>query len=563
MSNDITQNSSPGALIIGRWPEGAIVYQVYPRSLQDSDGDGIGDLPGVTKRLDYLQELGVNAIWLSPFYPSPMADFGYDIADYCDVNPMFGTLDDFRALQAGCQQRGIKVMVDLVPNHSSDDHEWFQASRRSRTNRYANWYIWRDAKGFREDGTPIPPNNWKDALTGGPAWEWVEAREQFYLHGFDVRQPDLNWSNAQVREAIKEAMRFWLRLGVDGFRVDAVYWMAKDPLFRDDSPNKEYVEGTDPPYESLMHDNSRGWPAVYFYLAEMDGVLKEKEFQDKPRFMVTEAYPEGHNPVDSYLEFYAGVDPLVAAPFNFEGIMLGWEAGPWHRFLRSFHEALLQQSPLCVPSYAFGNHDQPRLASRIGEPQSRAAAVMEYSLPGMIFVYNGEEIGMVNVDIPKDKVQDPAALNDPAKGMGRDPSRTPMQWTSGPMAGFTDGDDTWLPLAPDYTERNVEMQSKDPDSHLSLYRRLGELRNSSDALRHGDIRVLELDAPHVLGFVRTYNHERLLTMVNFGAQDISVNVPLQVQEAVVSSISSDIPAIDDDERDLIRLRPHEAVIYRL
>lgn len=566
----VANTTDPGAKVIGRWPEGAIVYQIYPRSLQDSDGDGIGDLPGITGRLEYIKSLGVNAIWLSPFYPSPMADFGYDISDYCDVNPLFGTLDDFKALMAAAERLELKVMVDLVPNHSSDEHPWFKQSCRSRTNRYANWYVWRDAKNHdhvADGATPLPPNNWRDALTGGPAWQWVESRQQFYLHGFDVKQPDLNWTNSLVREAIKEAMRFWLRLGVDGFRVDAVYWMAKDPLFRDDSPNPEYVEGQDPPYESLLHDNSRGWPAVYAYLAEMDQVLKEKEFQAKPRFMVTEAYPEGHNPVAAYLEFYAGVDPLVAAPFNFEGITMGWDVQGWRRFLRNFHTALRDLSPLCVPSYAFGNHDQPRLASRFGEPAARSAAVLLLTLPGMVFIYNGEEIGLRNVDIPPEMVQDPAAKNDPAnaeKRMGRDPSRTPMQWTAGHQAGFTDGDSTWLPLAPDYKQRNVESQSIDAGSFLSLYRQLGGLRNRSDAIKHGELGVIESGAPQVLAYVRSYGDERYLVLVNFGEEAAGCQPELAagIEECVLSSVPRS-RLLTGKNFATVALLPHEAAVFAL
>ena len=288
------------------------------------------------------------------------------------------------------------------------------------------------------------------------------------------------------------------------------------------------------------------------------GVLKEKEFQDKPRFMVTEAYPEGHNPVDAYMAFYAGVDPLVAAPFNFEGITLGWDPAAWRRFLTTFHEALRHQSPLCVASYAFGNHDQPRLASRLGEVKARAAAVMLLTLPGMAFIYNGEEIGMHNVDIPADMVQDPAAKNDPAKAMGRDPSRTPMQWTAGHQAGFTNGDSTWLPLAPDYQTRNVESQAQDPSSFLSLYQTLGRLRNGSDALRYGDIKVLDITTPHVLAFVREYDSQRYVTIINFGDTPAEYRSPIDLLEQVVSSLPVDAGS---NQEGVVRLRPYQAVVY--
>jgi len=544
-----------------RWMDGAIVYHIYPRSLQDSNGDGIGDLPGIIQRLDYLKGLGVNVIWLSPFYPSPMADFGYDVADYCNVDPMFGTLDDFKRLQQAASERDIKIMVDLVPNHTSDDHAWFQESKKSRDNQYSDWYIWRDPKPGSEQGTPLPPSNWLDALTGRTAWQWVEERQQFYLHSFHTRQPDLNWSNPAVREAIKQAMRFWLDIGVSGFRVDAVYWMAKDPLMRDDPSSPDYVEGVDGPYESLSHDNSCGWPAVYAYLSEMAQVLKEEAYRDEPRFMVTEAYPERHNAVADYLDFYMGVDREVAAPFNFEGVSLPWDAAPWQRFLKAFHATLSAFGPECVSSYAFGNHDSPRLASRIGELQARSAAVMLLTLPGMAFIYYGEELGMQDVQIPLDRVQDPAALGDSAKGQGRDPERTPMQWTADAKAGFTTAE-PWLPLASDSAARNVASESDNPASSLSLYRQLGRLRNQSEALRYGGIEVLDLPSTNVLGYLRHAGDEQYLVFINFADSQQDIDYPsYAIDEVVVSSNASRSAQDYDDKR--ISLQPYEATVYKV
>lgn len=546
--------------------DGAIVYHIYPRSLQDSNGDGIGDLPGIVQRLDYLKDLGVTTLWLSPFYPSPMADFGYDVADYCAVDPMFGTIGDFKLLLEESRLRDIRVIIDLVPNHTSDDHEWFKQSRTSRDNRYADWYIWREPRPGSEHGTPLPPNNWLDVLTGRSAWEWAEGRQQFYLHSFHTRQPDLNWSNPEVRDAIKDAMRFWLDLGVSGFRVDAVYWMAKDPLMRDDAPAREYIEGEDGPYESLRHDNSCGWPAVYAYLSEMAQVLKEDAYRDEERFMVTEAYPERHNAVASYLNFYMGVDREVAAPFNFEGVSLPWEADVWHRFLKTFHTTLNAFGPHCVSSYAFGNHDKPRLASRIGEQNARSAAVMLLTLPGMAFIYYGEELGMQDVPIPVGQVQDPAALGDPAKGQGRDPARTPMQWSDGPNAGFTDGK-PWLPVSGDYATRNATAQADDPASSLSLYRQLGALRNRSDALRYGGIEVLDLASAHVLGYVRHDDAEHYLVLINFSdtGSEVDCGPTYQVRSRLVSSAGT--AGMDTTNTQLVAsrlyLQPHEAVVFEV
>lgn len=548
------------APVIHRWPEGAVVYHIYPRSLQDSNGDGVGDLPGVTSRLDYLQSLGVTALWLSPFYPSPMADFGYDVSDYRNVDTAFGTLDDFKQLLAEAGARNLKVIIDLVPNHTSDEHLWFQASRQSLSNGYSDWYVWRDGR-FDDSGNRRPPNNWLDALTGRSAWQWDDERQQYYLHSFHTRQPDLNWANPLVRDAMKKVMRFWLDLGVDGFRVDAVYWMAKDPLLRNDAPNENYIEGKDAPYESLDHNNSNGWPAVYSYLNELASVLKEKAYRQKNHFMVTEAYPERHNPVADYMAFYGGVDPKVAAPFNFEGVSLPWEARAWHRFLKSFHRALASASSECVASYAFGNHDKPRLASRIGAEAARSAAVMLMTLPGMAFIYYGEELGMTDVYIPPEKVRDPAALGDPAKAQGRDPARTPMQWTAAKNAGFTEAAEAWLPVADDYKTNNVEVQSADPASSLSLYRTLGALRTGSEALRYGSIKVHTVAQPNVLAYTRSVGDESLLTIVNFS--DESAEFELDVEATLGACLVSSDPQLPKIHGKTILLLPHQATVFTL
>ena len=543
-----------------RWPEGAIVYHVYLRSLQDSNGDGIGDLPGIVQRLDYIASLGTNAVWLSPFYTSPMVDSGYDIADHCDVDPLFGTLSDFKHLLAEAHGKRLKVIIDLVPNHTSDEHEWFIQSRSSKDNPRASWYIWKDARARQEDGTPIPPNNWRSALTGGSAWEWDETREQFYLHSFDVKQPDLNWGNTAVREAMKDVMRFWLNLGVDGFRVDAVYWMAKDPLFRDDSMSLDFVEDEDPIYEALAHNNSRGKPAVYARLTEMASVLKEEKYQLLKPFMVTEAYPERHNPVAAYMAFYEGTDPTVAAPFNFEGVALPWDASSWHRFLKTFHTTLREFDPKSVASYAFGNHDKPRLVSRLGADAARSAAMMLLTLPGMAFIYYGEELGMQDVAIPPEQVRDPAAQGDP-KHRGREPARTPMQWTDGKNAGFSTADHTWLPVDPAYRQQNVAAQSADPDSFLSLYRTLGSLRNSSPALRYGTIEILETGERDVLAYLRVHkdDNRRYVVLINFSGETVTCRPGFVLRELLFSSnLQTKLAHVAKGE---VKLLPHEAALF--
>jgi alpha-glucosidase len=540
-----------------RWPEGAIVYQIYPRSFYDSNGDGIGDIPGVTKKIDYLKDLGVNAIWLSPFYPSPMADFGYDVADYCDVDPIFGNLADMEELIREAHGNDIKVIVDLVPNHSSDEHEWFRQSRQSHEDPYSDWYIWRDPKGHDKAGNPLPPNNWVEVLTGSPAWEWESARQQFYLHSFDVRQPDLNWANPDVREAIKNAMRFWLDKGVDGFRVDAVHFMAKDPLLRDEPANPDYVEGRDTKYGSLQHPNNHGWPHLFAYLSEMAAVLKEDKYKDSERFMITEAYPDTHSPVEEYLEFYEGMDPEVAAPFNFEGLNLPWKAEAWRNFLDEFHQALDAYDPLCVASYAFGNHDQHRIVTRMGDAAARSAAVLLLTLPGMSFIYNGDELGMKNGEIPPEMVQDPGARG----GSGRDPERTPVQWSPAKNAGFSTADKTWLPVTDNYKTHNVETELKDPNSFLSLYRQLGKLRNKSASLQHGTFNVIETGDPSVLGYVREFDGQKHTVLINFSdkMRKLTLGPDIELGTFVLSSnAKTSLESIKDNK---LQLHPNEAAVF--
>ena len=540
-----------------RWPEGAIVYQIYPRSFFDSNADGVGDLPGITQQLSHLKSLGVNAVWLSPFYPSPMADFGYDVADYCDVDPIFGTLKDMKALIKTAHSHDIKVMVDLVPNHTSDEHPWFNLSKQSPSDLYSDWYVWRDPKGLTKSGKPIPPNNWVEVLTGGPAWQWEPLRQQFYLHSFDVKQPDLNWTNPQVREAIKDVMRFWLDHGVDGFRVDAVQFMAKDPLMADEAENPHYVSGRDGRYGKLIHHKNHGWPAMYAYLAEMAAVLKEPAYRQRDLFMVTEAYPDSAERINEYLSYYEGMDPEVAAPFIFEGLdYLPWEAAPWRHFLKDFHATLDSFSAYCVASYALGNHDKPRLVSRLGVAPARSAAVLLLTLPGMAFIYNGDELGMKNGHIPPEYIQDPGAQG----GFGRDPQRTPMQWTDGINAGFSKAKRTWLPLAEGYEARNVATETKDPTSFLSLYQRLGALRNGSEALRYGDISIVDVKHKGVLGYRRSFSKEQYVVLVNFTDQPADLKIDLDGQVIVSSHPKS---TVVDKAAQAMRLLAHEAIIVEL
>jgi alpha-glucosidase len=405
------------------------------------------------------------------------------------------------------------------------------------------------------------PNNWIEVITGGPAWEWEPSRQQFYYHSFDVSQPDLNWTNPEVREAIKNVMRFWLDRGVDGFRVDAVPFMAKDPLWRDEPENPNYVAGKGMRYAALEHPYNHGLPPLYAYLSEMASVLKEDKYAHSERFMTTESYPDTNDHVREYLAFYEGIDPEVAAPFNFEGLTgaggLDWNASAWHRFLQTFHATLESFSPLCVASYAFGNHDQWRLVTRIGEPAARAAAVLLLTLPGMAFIYNGEEIGMQNGDIPPEMVQDPGAKGD----SGRDPELTPMQWNPHKNAGFTTAGETWLPVANNYRTHNVETESKDPNSFLSLYKSLGKLRNSSAALRYGNIKPFDTGNPYVLGYTRTDDKEKITVLINFS--DKARNFKYKPKEKPSKLLISSNPATKLQKPGAkIQMQPNEAAVFK-
>lgn len=538
-----------------RWADGAVVYQIYPRSFQDSNSDGIGDLQGIIQRLDYLKNLGVTALWLSPFYPSPMADFGYDVADYCDVDPIFGTLEDFKRLLNEAHEHDIKVMTDIVPSHTSDEHPWFEASKQSSGNKYSDWYIWRDPSGYTEDGSPLPPNNWLDMFSGESSWEWVAERKQFYLHSFHKKQPDLNWENPSVREAMKNVLRFWLDLGVDGFRVDAVPFMDKDPSFADNPPSPYFNPEQDPPTWRFLRTNSHGGLRHYAYLGELGDVLKEQAYTQSPRFMVTEGYVERHNVLESYMKYYRATDPLVATPFIFEGIKQPLDAPSWREFLQGLHAALDDNNPTSIPAYAFGNHDQSRLVSRYGEEKARLAAVMQLTLPGMTFVYYGDELGMHDVHIPPEKAQDPqAATGD----YNRDSARTPMQWSSDTNAGFTNGE-PWLPLADTYKDRNAANQTEDPSSFLTLYRALIRLRTTDVAFTRGSLAVHTNTEPHILAYTRSYQEKQYMVVINFSDSDSA----FQIDQSGVTVISSVEGSVNSTVKESIHLRPHEAVVIRI
>jgi alpha-glucosidase len=478
------------------WWKRGVIYQIYPLSFQDTNGDGKGDLQGIRRRLDYLAWLGVDAVWLSPIFPSPMKDCGYDIADYCDIAPEFGTLMDFDALLADAHSRNIRVILDFVPNHTSDQHPWFRESRGSRDNAKRDWYIWRDpAPGGG------PPNNWLSNF-GGSAWTLDAATGQYYYHAFLAEQPDLNWRNPAVRAAMYDVLRFWLARGVDGFRVDVLWHLMKDAELRDNPPNPDYRPG-DPSHRRVLQVYSADRPEIFDVISEMRSVVDAY----RGRVLIGEIYL----PLERLVAYYGVGGSGVHLPFNFQLILAPWNAAEIVKIIAEY-ERLVPQGEW--PNWVIGNHDQSRIATRVGPAQARIAAMLLLTLRGTPTHYYGDELGMEDVPIPHERVRDNWTKSEPGVGAGRDPQRTPMQWDGSLNAGFSKGE-PWLPLSPTYQTVNVEALKREPRSILALYRRLFALRRSRDALATGSKRLLE--APdNVIAYERAEEGERLLIALNLG-----------------------------------------------
>lgn len=469
------------------WWKTGVVYQIYPRSFADTNGDGVGDLGGIHAHLDHLVGLGIDAVWLSPIFPSPMADFGYDVADYCDVDPVFGTLDDLDALVGRCHERDIKVLLDWVPNHTSDRHPWFIAARSSRDDPRRDWYWWRD--GSPDGG---PPNRWKAAFSpGAPAWTWDDATAQWYLHMFLPEQPDVNWANPDVRAAMYDTLRFWLDRGIDGFRIDVVHLLGK---------NLEIDHAASPDDPEPVHD----YAATHEILREVRAVLDE--------------YPERTTVGEVYLldparigAYYGVVDaPELHLSFNFAPMLGRWDAASWRAMIDATHAS---HDPVGAwPTWVLSNHDKPRHRTRFGgsEARARAAAVLLLTLRGTPFLYAGEELGLEDAVVPAERRVDPG---------GRDGCRAPVPWTDAPDHGWPA--EPWLPFPPDASARNVEVLAADERSILALYRRLLAVRRASPALHVGAFAWL--DAPDgVLGWVRTAGADERQVWINFTGEPRSV-----------------------------------------
>ena len=513
------------------WWQSGVIYQVYPRSFQDSNGDGVGDLKGIEARLDYLVELGIDAIWVSPIFTSPMADFGYDVADYTDVDPLFGNLADFDALLAACHARGLKLLLDFVPNHSSDQHAWFAESRSSRSSPKRDWYVWRDPA---PDGGP--PNNWQ-SFFGGPAWTFDEATGQYYLHQFLKEQPDLNWREPALVDAMVAALRFWFDRGVDGFRIDVLWLLLEDEAFRDNPPNPAWRPGMQD-IERFLPTNTADQPGIMALVERMRGVANEYE----DRVLIGEIYL----PFERLVAYYGEHGEGVHLPFNFALLQTSWNAAAIAKLIEEY-EALLPEGGW--PNWVLGNHDKPRIAARVGPAQARVAAMLLLTLRGTPTLYQGDEIGLVGEPIPPDRIRDPQALREPGVAFNRDEVRQPMPWDASPNAGFSTGE-PWLPLPSDWPTRNVAGERVDDASLLTLHSRLLALRRAHTTLAIGDVAVLRGDGD-VLVYERRSGDERLIVALNLGVDEQTVDLPRG--EALLTTGGDYAPG---------RLGPDQGVVIR-
>lgn len=548
------------------WKE-AVVYQIYPRSFKDSNGDGIGDLQGIISKLDYLKELGVDVIWLSPVYKSPNDDNGYDISDYYDIMDDFGTMSDWEELLAGLHERGMKLMMDLVVNHSSDEHAWFVESRKSKDNPYRDYYIWRPGK---PDGTP--PNNWGSFFSGS-AWQYDETTDEYFLHIFSKKQPDLNWENEKLRTAIYDMMKFWLDKGVDGFRMDVINLISKteglpsngDEPLGDGSPY--FMNG--PRVHEFLHEMNREVLSKYdvMTVGEMPGATVEeaKLYTSEQREELQMVFQFEHMDIDS-------------------GPSGKWEVTPWtlpklRDILHKWQVGLAKEG---WNSLYLNNHDQPRMVSRFGNDgkyrvqSAKMLATLLHTLKGTPYIYQGEELGMTNVrferledyrdietlNMYKEKVTDSSgdakAVMESIYTKGRDNARTPMQWDGSQHAGFTEGT-PWISVNPNYREINAELALKDPDSIFHYYKKLIALRKQHPILVYGDYELI-LEHEQIYAFTRTLEEEKWLTVLNFSEDEMELELPVELAAADKQLIIGNYPAAGLVDT---RLHPYEARVYRL
>ena len=521
------------------WWQRAAIYQLLVPSFFDTDDDGMGDLPGVTRKLEYLQWLGVGAVWLSPIYASPFEDLGYDVSDYTSVEPRLGTLEDFDALIREAHGRALKVILDWVPNHTSSSHPWFLNARSSRDHPQRDWYIWRDP---RPDGSS--PNNWI-SIFGGSVWEFDEASGQYYMHTFLKEQPDLNWANPDVQEAVLKAMRFWLDRGVDGFRLDALDLLIKDSQFTDNPPNPSYNSETDGPDMAVLPTYTRNQPGVHDAVVAMRSLVSEYE----DCVLLGELYL----PIDQIVAFYGTEKPELHLPLQPVFGSLKWTTDELYGLIDAYVGQIPQHA---WPSWMMSTHDGHRVVSRAGPAQAPVAAMMLLTLWGTPIIYYGDEIGMHDVEVPPEKEKDPQGKR---IGRKRDPVRTPMQWNDWFQAGFTSAD-PWLPVAEDYRSTNVHEQS-DAASLLTLHRRLLALRRETPALVSGSF-TLSPPRENVIAYRREGEGERLHVLLNLGSDPRAIELEDDGERGRVL-LSTYLDRENDTIEKTVELRGNEGLIIAI
>jgi oligo-1,6-glucosidase len=559
-----------------RW----VVYQVYPRSFADSDGDGVGDLGGVLRRLDYLERLGVDVIWMSPVYRSPMNDNGYDISDYTDIDPLFGTLADLDKLIAELHARGMRLVMDLVVNHTSDEHPWFAESRSSRDNPKRDWYWWRDARPGTTPGTPgAEPTNWESHFSG-PTWTWDEKTGQYYLHIFSRKQPDLNWENPEVRDAVYAMMRWWLDRGVDGFRMDVINMISKDTSLPDTEPRPGSLYGPGDQYftcgprnheflQEMHREVFAGRDVHVLTVGEMPGVTVSQAvlFTDPARHELDMVFQFEHVGLDFGTHKF-DLRPLRLS--DLKASMAAWQEGLAERGWNSLY---------------WGNHDQPRSVSRFGDDgvhrvaSAKTLATVLHLHRGTPYVYQGDELGMANAPFTTiSDYRDIQALNFYAEAaargggdlpallramrrMSRDQGRTPVQWDSSPGAGFTTGT-PWLAINPDHVEVNAAAQVGEPGSVYEHYRRLIALRHTDPAVTEGDFELLLPDHPAIWAFLRRTGHAELLVAANFSSEAAAMPLPLDRGWTAARVVLANLPGTPLRPLPDLELRPWESIIWR-
>ncbi|GAB1859915.1 alpha-glucosidase [Camponotus japonicus] len=521
------------------WYKNSLIYQIYPRSYKDSNGDGIGDLNGITSKLEHIADIGVDALWLSPIYTSPQVDFGYDIANFTNINEEYGTLADFDRLVAKAKSLGLKVLLDFVPNHSSDEHEWFKKSIQ-RIKPYDEYYVWRDAKIV--NGVRRPPNNWLSSF-GGSAWEWNEVRKQYFLHQFAVGQPDLNYHNAALRQEMKDVLTFWIKRGVEGFRIDALNHMYEDSRFLDE-PLSNAPGVPDNDYDFLDHIYTKNLPETYEVLKTWRQLLDDYSATADTKMILTEVYAT----LNLTILYYTSGSTV---PFNFmfiSDLNNKSSAADFKRLIDRWMNNI-PDNPAYVANWVVGNHDNHRAASRYGEKRADQLSILSLVLPGVSVVYNGDEIGMVDRNFTYEETKDPAGCNagpDRYYLKSRDPERTPFQWDNSTSAGFSESNKTWLPVNSNYRTLNLAAQKIASPSHYTVFAALAQLKKKP-VIERGSLESV-LVTEKILGIIRRYKSSVVAVLVNFADTPVTVdartwmNIPEQMTIYVSSVHSKLVPA---------------------